>query len=231
MSVRVQFWSVSSLEVLNLNHTMLQWLPASVGRLKKLRLLSLNGNSLRTLPHTLSFCTKLEELNLEENDFYCLPGFVVLLPELKSLRRYGNPRLHSAASDLASSRWRGFVSTHHEGMGRRNTGVPFSEEELVTPLAILAVQSIMVSKIDYWSNSGSIAPAVCRTLDLAQMEYRICDHCFTARHERIKGIHLPGQNSWSTCVIFCSLWLTSLRNHTSSLEGATKLKFAPFCSP
>ena len=227
----MQFWSVSSLEVLNLNHTMLQWLPASVGRLKKLRLLSLNGNSLRTLPHTLSFCTKLEELNLEENDFYCLPGFVVLLPELKSLRRYGNPRLHSAASDLASSRWRGFVSTHHEGMGRRNTGVPFSEEELVTPLAILAVQSIMVSKIDYWSNSGSIAPAVCRTLDLAQMEYRICDHCFTARHERIKGIHLPGQNSWSTCVIFCSLWLTSLRNHTSSLEGATKLKFAPFCSP
>ena len=61
-------------------------------------------------------------------------------------------------------------------------------EELgeVIPLKLLAVQSIMTHRIDYWKD-GSLAPAVCKILDMSQSEYKICDKCWTAMPLREPG--------------------------------------------
>ena len=167
--------------MINLNNAQLSHLSASIGRLKKLKILSLNGNNLTTLPNTLSFCTSLEELNLESNSFSILPGVILWLDSLNTLRRYGNYRLHVGAADLATrARREGYITVITEQ-------VRDEIEREVVPLKLLAVQSIMISKIDYWS-SVNLAPAVCKILDMCQSEYKICDHCFAAIPHHRPGI-------------------------------------------
>ena len=82
-------------------------------------------------------------------------------------------------SELAqSSRCHHFIRvTKERNMDSTATACECDE---VTPLKLLAIQSIMISKLDYWS-SATLAPAVCRTLDLAQTGYTICDNCWIAR--------------------------------------------------
>lgn len=165
----LQFWSVPNLRVLNLSETGLPWLPASVGRLKVLRVLSLNHNKLSALPHTISFCSSLEELNLEDNNFSMLPGVILRIESLKTLRRHGNRFLLRAIADLISSG------------GRRHCYISVGEESLaaeeesvreVVPLRLLAVQTVMTSGMDYW-RLENLAPAVCKSLDSAQEQYKI----------------------------------------------------------
>lgn len=176
---------------LKLDQTGLRYLPASVGRLRHLRTLSLNGNHLRSLPNTLSFCGSLEELNLEYNRFSVLPGVILQLPSLNSLRRYGNTELHGGAADLAAgSRSNRYISIIPE---RHRTVSEDEEEEedqrdlgMVVPLKLLAVQSLITHRIDYWGD-GTLAPAVCKILDTAQVDYKICEVCWVARARCVPG--------------------------------------------
>ena len=177
-----QFWSLPNLTVMNLNNTQLQFLPASIGRLKQLRVLSLNTNYLQTLPNTISFCSQLEELNLESNKFSYLPGVILQLNSLKTLRRWGNSELMRGAGDLSHNRCNKYIAIAPE-MRLESASESLGE---VTPLKLLALQQIMTSRIDYW-NSRSLAPVVCKILDNAQSQFKICDHCFVAKPLEVQG--------------------------------------------
>ena len=179
----LQFWAIPNLTVLNLNNTDLPWLPASVGRLKKLRTLSLNHNFLKTLPHTITFCDSLEELNLESNNFSWMPGFILSISSLKSLRRYGNDSLLSGAADLGRQWFNNFIAIVPDKVPKKTEDEALGE---VVPLKLLAVRSIMISRIDYWT-SESLAPAVCKILDMSQSQYKICDKCWVAKPLRSTG--------------------------------------------
>ncbi len=54
------------------------------------------------------------------------------------------------------------------------------------PLKLLAVQSLLTHKIDYWGD-GTLAPAVCKILNVAQAEYKICEMCWVARAQYVPG--------------------------------------------
>lgn len=179
----LQFWSLPNLTVMNLNNTQLRFLPASIGRLKQLRVLSLNTNYLQTLPNTISFCRKLEELNLESNKFPYLPGVILQLNSLKTLRRWDNSELMRGAGDLSHNRYNKYIAIAPEKHLKPPDERPGGE---VTPLKLLALQQIMTSRIDYW-NSKSLAPVVCKILDNAQSQFKICDHCFVAKPLEVQG--------------------------------------------
>ena len=122
---------------------------------------------------------------MEYNHFSVLPGVIIQLSSLKILRRYGNNDLHVGAADLAAgSRTNKYITVISERMP-----VPAEEEETlgeVAPLKLLAVQSIMTHRIDYWGD-GTLAPAICKILDMSQSEYKICEQCWVAKSLRVQG--------------------------------------------
>ena len=146
-------------------------------------MLSLNTNYLQTLPNTISFCRQLEELNLEKNGFSYLPGVILQLKSLKTLRRWGNSELMRGAGALSHDRCNKYISMAPEMLLGSSQEAPGGE---VTPLKLLALQRIMTSRIDYWESS-SLAPVVCKILDNAQSQFKICDHCFVAKPLEVRG--------------------------------------------
>ena len=178
-----QFWAVPNLTILNLSNTQLPYLPASVGRLKHLHTLGLQGNALTTLPSTLSFCSSLHTLDIQNNNFSILPAVILHIKSLQTLQRHGNYDMRGVIADLASTaRRERYVTVVQE----RTPLLSLSAGEQVMPLKLIAVREVMTSRVDYWSLS-EVAPAVCCVLDVVQKEYKICDHCFSAKPLDVKG--------------------------------------------
>ena len=113
-----------------------------------------------------------------------MPGFILSISSLKSLRRYGNDSLLGGAAALGRQWFNNFiVIVPDKAQKRAGEDEPLGE---VVPLKLLAVRSIMISRIDYW-DSSSLAPAVCKVLDMSQTQYKICDKCWVAKPLRSTG--------------------------------------------
>lgn len=88
------------------------------------------------------------------------------------------------AGDLSHNRYNKYIAIAPEKHLKSADERPGGE---VTPLKLLALQQIMTSRIDYW-NSKSLAPVVCKILDNAQSQFKICDHCFVAKPLEVQGV-------------------------------------------
>ncbi|MDH7447246.1 leucine-rich repeat domain-containing protein [Aquimarina sp. 2201CG14-23] len=74
-----------NLEVLDLAHNYIPYLPKEIGNLKNLKELFLGGNSLTSLPSEIRKLTRLKKLSLNSNQFEVLPLEITSLINLEQL--------------------------------------------------------------------------------------------------------------------------------------------------
>jgi hypothetical protein len=87
-----------SVSWLILTDNKLQYLPNSIGKLKRLQKFALAGNRLTSLPDSMAECKNLELLRLSANCIEKIPSWLLELPKLSWLAFSGNPCSLSDAS-------------------------------------------------------------------------------------------------------------------------------------
>ena len=152
-------------------------IPPSVGRLRQLEVLSANNNSLSSLPVSLAFCENLKQLNLKDNKFNMIPSLVLRLPQLKDLRRLGNP---------LPQLYHGFETSPHIKVSTLNSGKQ-TTSAVFNPgsLQSLCAKAAFNNKIDYWT-TGRVGPLQCMTLDYFATTFKLCEHCNRVVHNQSK---------------------------------------------
>jgi Leucine-rich repeat (LRR) protein len=81
-------------------YNKLEYIPPSLGRLKRLRRLVLNSNRLKTVPAELGNLDVLEELFLSENSLEEFPNSIAKIPNLRVIK-LANNKLKDLPYELA----------------------------------------------------------------------------------------------------------------------------------
>lgn len=96
-------FEIQSLQILNLSHNQLDFLPTSITRCSKLKSLNLSKNHLTSLPADLVNLRRLELLDLSENLLCIMPAEVLERMESATLLITGNPLTRPGHCDLQQS--------------------------------------------------------------------------------------------------------------------------------
>lgn len=76
---------------LDLHSNLLEFIPASIGKLKKLKELHLSDNKIKNLPEELFELSNLEHFHFSNNQIDTLPNKISQFPNLESILFSGNP--------------------------------------------------------------------------------------------------------------------------------------------
>ena len=81
---------MTKLQVLRLNHNLLQTIPKSIGRLSRLEALDIRENNITSLPDSIRYLTGLEQLRIQRNRLNALAAGIFELSSIKSFDASSN---------------------------------------------------------------------------------------------------------------------------------------------
>ena len=175
---QLQFWNLTKLIQLDLQGNGLTLIPASVGMLNKLEILNVNSNPIPAgkFPFTLLNCEKLREIHCQIPDMYFLPFIVQKMPSLCTIKSTTSKYLEQVNQNLHNT----IVST---------TKAPHRKLFSPIPLQILACEIIIERSPTCWRDR-SLAPMLCRVLDRAIDECKLCFVCNNVYSDACEGFLL-----------------------------------------
>ena len=178
LKTQLQFWNVTKLIQLNLQNNGLTIIPASIGMLNRLEILNVNSNPIPAgkFPFTLLNCEKLRELHCEIQGMYYLPFVVQKIPSLCTIRSTTSKYLEEVIQNLQNT----IVSTAK--VIQRKLFSPI-------PLQILSCEIIVEHNPTCWRDR-SLAPMLCRVLDRAIDECKLCFVCNNVYSDACEGFLL-----------------------------------------
>ena len=175
---QLQFWNLTNLIQLNLPYNGLTLIPASIGMLNRLEILNVNSNPIPAgkFPFTLLNCEKLRELYYENPYQFYLPYIVQKMTSLCTIRSTTSKYFEEVNQNLHNT----IVSTDK---------APHRKLFSPLPLQILACEIIVEQNPTCWRDR-LLAPMLCRVLDRAIDECKLCFVCNNVYSDACEGFLL-----------------------------------------
>ncbi|XP_063235416.1 uncharacterized protein LOC134538223 [Bacillus rossius redtenbacheri] len=174
-----ELFKCPNVRVLSLKCNSLDGIPPDVGRMASLERLCLTNNRLQnsSVPFTLTFCRRLAELYLDNNLLDALPGFLLAMPQLRTVHRHGNHNYFKATFMWYHTDVNERVLLVRGDALRRKPPALGSRDP--PSLMFLAGQAIVASKWNFFQ-PGQLPPGVQDYLALIYPSFNVCGHCRSA---------------------------------------------------